>query len=98
MIIVIILALAASAAAIQPGKSIEFTKSSMGKVTLDGTLHNKAAGACNKCHNPGMFPEMKKGTVNITMNDLYAGKLCGSCHDGKAAFSAAGNCVRCHKK
>jgi c(7)-type cytochrome triheme protein len=41
---------------------------------------------------------MKQGTVKITMNDLYAGKYCGRCHDGKKAFQILANCARCHHK
>ena len=34
----------------------------------------------------------------VTMNDIYAGKLCGVCHNGERAFDAQGNCTRCHVK
>jgi c(7)-type cytochrome triheme protein len=32
------------------------------------------------------------------MEEIYAGRLCGVCHNGKRAFSPAGNCNRCHIK
>ncbi len=70
----------------------------MGKVTFDGTIHKEAGNKCKDCHNKGMFPKMKQGTVTITMNDIYAGKLCGVCHNGERAFDAKGNCARCHVK
>jgi c(7)-type cytochrome triheme protein len=32
------------------------------------------------------------------MNDIYAGKFCGVCHNGERAFDAQSNCTRCHVK
>jgi c(7)-type cytochrome triheme protein len=32
------------------------------------------------------------------MEDIYAGRLCGVCHNGERAFGTAGNCDRCHIK
>ena len=87
-----------AAMAVPAGKTLEFNKSPMGSVKFDGTLHKDAGNKCKDCHNPEMFPKMKQGTVEITMNEIYAGKLCGVCHDGKRAFAAQGNCARCHIK
>jgi len=86
------------ALAVPAEKTIEFNKSPMGLVTFDGTLHKEAGNKCKDCHNNGMFPKMKQGTVTITMQDIYDGKLCGVCHNGKLAFAAQGNCARCHVK
>ena len=41
---------------------------------------------------------MKQGTIKITMEEIYAGRLCGVCHNGQRAFAPAGNCNRCHTK
>lgn len=49
--------------------------------------------SCSECH-PALF-EMKRGTNGITMEKIYAGKLCGQCHDGKKAF-ASSECTKCH--
>ena len=49
---------------------------------------------CAQCHS-GMFP--MSGKAAITMAAINGGKLCGSCHNGKTAFSAA-QCSRCHAK
>ena len=84
------------ALAVPPGKSIEFKGSPMGTVKFDGEVHKKAAANCKECHNDGMFPKMKQGTVKITMEEIYAGRLCGFCHNGKKAFEAKANCQRCH--
>jgi len=89
---------ATAALAVPPGRTLEFDKSPMGKVIFDGKLHNDAAKSCAQCHNKDTFPAMKKGTVTITMDEIYAGKQCGICHNGQLAFDAKGNCARCHKK
>ena len=99
VLIVSILFLSSSVALAVPAKkTLEFDKSPMGTVTFDGTLHKEAGNKCKDCHNKEMFPKMKQGTVEITMNDIYAGKLCGVCHNGNRAFDAQGNCNRCHVK
>ena len=87
-----------TALAVGPGKTLEFTGSPMGTVVFDGTTHKNAGLTCSDCHNPEVFPKMKQGTVTITMNDLYAGKYCGRCHNGTKAFTIKDNCTRCHHK
>jgi c(7)-type cytochrome triheme protein len=82
--------------AVGPGKLLEFKGSPLGTVIFDGTTHKNAGLTCTDCHNPEVFPKMKQGTVKITMNELYAGKYCGRCHDGKKAFLIKDNCTRCH--
>jgi len=87
-----------SAIAVPPGKTLEFTKSPMGTVTFSGEEHAEAGIKCKECHNPEMFPKMKQGTVEIKMAKIYAGELCGKCHNGTRAFAAKTNCTRCHKR
>ncbi|NJC87291.1 MAG: cytochrome C [Desulfuromonas sp.] len=96
LIIVVLFIGTGRALAVPPGKSIEFKYSPMGTVKFDGDVHKKAAASCKECHNDGMFPKMKQGTVKISMEQIYAGKLCGFCHNGKKAFEAKANCQRCH--
>ena len=84
--------------AINPGKELKFEKSSMGTVTFSGQIHKDAGVKCKECHNKDMFPKYKQGTVEIKMSKIYAGELCGLCHNGKRAFEAKSNCNRCHKK
>jgi c(7)-type cytochrome triheme protein len=93
-----ILFAAATALAVGPGKVIEFSSSPMGKVIFDGEKHKAAGAVCKDCHNDQMFPKMKQGTVKITMAEIYAGHLCGVCHNGKRAFGTQANCNRCHIK
>jgi c(7)-type cytochrome triheme protein len=82
--------------AVGPGEILEFGGSDAGMVIFDGTSHQNTG--CADCHNPDVFPKMKKGTVKITMADLFAGKYCGKCHDGKNGFLIKENCDRCHFK
>ena len=90
--------LATNVLAVPKGKTLTFDKARMGAVTFDGTQHNGIAKGCRECHNPELFPKMKKGTVTIKMKNIYAGEQCGFCHNGERAFKAKGNCKRCHKK
>jgi c(7)-type cytochrome triheme protein len=98
LIAVILFVSAGVALAVPSGKVIEFNESPMGMVKFDGKIHKDAGVKCKECHNSEMFPKMKQGTVSITMNEIYAGKLCGVCHNGKRAFDAKSNCNRCHVK
>lgn len=99
LILVVLVSCAVTAAvAVPPGKTISYDKSPMGAVEFSGTIHKDAGISCNECHNPEMFPKMKKGTVEITMAKIYAGELCGKCHNGTRAFEAKKSCNRCHKK
>ena len=94
----VMLTVATIAMAVPASKTLEFDKSSMGTVTFSGKIHKDAGVSCKECHNKDMFPKMKQGTVEIKMTKIYAGELCGVCHNGKRAFEAKANCTRCHKK
>lgn len=49
---------------------------------------------CNVCHsNIGFI--MKAGLEDIKMMEIFEGKWCGVCHNGKVAFQPL-NCGRCH--
>lgn len=87
-----------SAFAVPPGKTVEFAGGKDGKVVFDGKMHADKGNKCNDCHTK-IF-QMKKGSAKITMADMDAGKFCGTCHDGKKAFSSKdkANCAKCHKK
>ncbi|KJU83968.1 conserved hypothetical protein, secreted [Candidatus Magnetobacterium bavaricum] len=112
LVIAVIIAFACTGVALAapPGKTVEYEGGGLGKVTFDGKKHTDAGKKCTDCHKPDLFPQMKKGAVKVTMKDMNEGKLCGSCHNGKATFSVGGkeqpifnasakeNCTRCHKK
>ncbi len=48
--------------------------------------------ACSNCHPDIFIP--KKGANVMTMNDIFKGRFCGTCH-GRVAFSVY-ICQRCH--
>jgi len=56
--------------------------------------HEKHAvwNGCETCH-PEIFP-VKKGSQPYSMQEIFAGKYCGACHD-KVAFPNI-DCQRCH--
>ncbi|HTP66313.1 MAG TPA: cytochrome c3 family protein [Geobacteraceae bacterium] len=54
----------------------------------------KMDGKCRSCHNGKVITGREK---NVTMAAMEKGKTCGACHDGKKAFTVAGNCGNCHK-
>ena len=86
---------AAQAMAVSAGKTVEW-QTSMGKVTFKGDDHAGKGLKCNECHSK-IF-KMKKGSTEMKMADINAGKYCGECHNGKRAFAPAGNCAKCHHK
>ena len=50
---------------------------------------------CDACHD-ALF-EMKSGATPVTMDLIKEGKVCGACHDGRAAFATSfQTCSRCH--
>jgi c(7)-type cytochrome triheme protein len=84
--------------AVPPGQKVELD-SPQGKVTFDGKVHADKGLQCADCHvKPKLF-EMKKGGDKMSMAAMNEGKFCGTCHNGKKAFSvkAPENCVKCHK-
>jgi c(7)-type cytochrome triheme protein len=50
---------------------------------------------CPDCHTK-TFP-YKAGALKATMASMEKGKSCGICHNGKDAFTVAGECDKCHK-
>jgi c(7)-type cytochrome triheme protein len=54
---------------------------------------------CDDCHG-GDAPVygQKISGGGVTMKEMYAGKSCGACHNGKKAFKAQAGCMKCHKK
>ncbi|MGD8568856.1 MAG: cytochrome c3 family protein [Gammaproteobacteria bacterium] len=96
-VMVFLMGLALPGYAIPPGQKIEFTKSPMGKVVLDGNTHPAKGIMCDGCH-PKPFAQ-KKGTAKITLADHQNGKFCFTCHkEGGKAWPAKDNCNKCHIK
>ncbi len=78
------------------GGDITF-KAKAGDVIFSHESHVQAAGlACKECHGkPYLSVAQHK---KVTMKEMGTGKSCGTCHNGKKAFSVKGNCQNCHKK
>jgi len=74
-------------------KDISYTVEGMGPVTFSHGFHLGKDLKCNDCH-PGVF-KMKANGNGITMDLINGGKLCGTCHNGKRAFTPD-DCTRCH--
>lgn len=70
--------------------------------TFSHAVHgNDGAGFdCDACHD-GIF-DMEAGSMEsadgFSMNAIYEGEYCGSCHDGDTAFSSKEDCTTCHTK
>lgn len=82
---------------------INFEKAKMGAVKFPHKVHADTAGNCDTCHG-GKEPLFLQEKTELKMADMYAGKSCGFCHDGKkkqgdkVIFAAKTSCVKCHKK
>lgn len=82
-----------------PAEFIKFAKTgAMAPVNFPHKMHGEK-NKCDACHG-GATPlfAQKIGEGGTKMKDMYAGKACGACHDGKKAFKAQGGCMKCHKK
>lgn len=64
----------------------------MFKVTFPHKPHTEWL-ACDNCHTK-IF-QMQAGADPITMDKIFAGQYCGTCH-GKVAFDVKTGCPRCH--
>lgn len=95
--VLIVCFIAGSAEAVPPGKTVDWD-SPMGKVIFEGKVHADKGLKCTECHSK-IF-KMKKGSAEMKMADIHAGKFCGECHNGTRAFATndPANCGRCHKK
>lgn len=83
-----------------PEKIIFEKVGKMGPVEFPHKLHGEK-NACKDCHEAEkpLF-EQKISNTGFKMTDMYAGKSCGACHDGKDKhpFEAKKACAKCHKK
>lgn len=55
---------------------------------------------CDSCHD-GMFEMEAEAMLNapgFSMDAIYDGEYCGSCHDGDMAFASDSDCTTCHSK
>ena len=104
IILFVLVLFSASASAIWPGRDLKWEGGGMGEVTFKGDMHAGKGIKCPVCHFAGNKFQMHAGCTRITMDAIYEGRYCGSCHRGARgieyqAFDAKdpANCVRCHK-
>ena len=75
-------------------RNIQYKVKSAGATVFSHATHlGKLNNQCRSCHN-GKVITGRDGRV--TMAQMEKGKTCGACHDGKKAFTVAGNCGNCH--
>ncbi|HKK02036.1 MAG TPA: cytochrome c3 family protein [Desulfuromonadales bacterium] len=84
----------ANCATCHPVHTITFKQPSFGKVVFSHKVHIRKYG-CKECHPKRFTPG--PGNKNFTMAEMYKGKACGGCHNGKISFNVKTSCVVCHK-
>jgi c(7)-type cytochrome triheme protein len=93
-----LLLIPAVALAVPPGVVLSWPGGTAGTVVFDGTVHADKGFTCDVCHVAGQF-HTRKGADPMTMDAMKKEQYCGSCHNGKKAFSTkdTNSCKRCHK-
>lgn len=72
-------------------------KNTGGDVVFSHDAHVAGVGQkCRECH-PNLYTNPGQHKA-VTMKAMQKGKSCGTCHNGKKAFSVKGDCAKCHKK
>ena len=77
----------------------DFAGGSQGKVVFSHEKHLAKNPKCTDCHTK-IFKMAKGQRSTPKMADMNNGQSCGTCHDGKTAFSVKdqANCTKCHQK
>ncbi len=83
-----------------PEKDIMYFNKPVKSVVFSHNAHIDMGLECESCHNENGF-EMRSGATEenaeaFTMQALYDGKYCGSCHNGDDAFASNTRCTVCH--
>jgi c(7)-type cytochrome triheme protein len=79
-----------------PARELVFEDKDAGNVNFSHKSHT-GLYACGDCHKS--LYQTTRSKVKVSMQNMEKGKSCGSCHDGKTAFSVATDkdCDKCHK-
>lgn len=77
-----------------PVKDINFPEKTIGDALFSHSFHT-GIYSCKECHTRIYRPS--SGNKAVTMAAMVKGASCGTCHDGKTAFTVSGNCDKCHK-
>lgn len=75
-------------------REISFKSKGVTPAVFSHKFHTEAY-SCKDCHTK-VFP-YKAGAKHFTMAQMEKGNSCGACHNGKEAFTVAGECNKCHK-
>ncbi|NVN98705.1 MAG: cytochrome c3 family protein [Geobacteraceae bacterium] len=76
-------------------KTVTFKVKGATDVAFSHDSHVSKAGlSCKSCHDGKIITGKDK---NVSMAQMEKGRTCGACHNGKRAFTVAGNCGNCHK-
>lgn len=81
-----------NATQIAPATSLVYKSKDADPVTFSHAKH-MAKAKCSDCHTK-IWP-MQKGVRKMTMENMYEGKYCGTCHNEKKAFAIT-DCAKCH--
>lgn len=76
-------------------KDLSYPSKGVSNAVFSHANHLKKYSTCAECHTAKF--NYKQGSRKATMAEMEKGKSCGSCHNGKTAFSVAGDCAKCHK-
>jgi c(7)-type cytochrome triheme protein len=77
-----------------PVRELLFVDKDAGNITFSHKFHT-GLYSCGDCHTA--LYETGRSKVRVSMQEMEKGKSCGSCHEGKTAFSIKEKCEACHK-
>lgn len=83
-----------------PGGIIYKDTGDLMPVRFSHSLHLSYGTTCGDCHHKIFKKQIGNADKggSMTMETLEAGKYCGTCHNGKQAFSVKDDCEQCHFK
>ncbi len=97
LLLIIFVAAGTAEAARIGGGNISLKGGKEGDVTFGHDSHVAGSGLnCTDCHNK--IYTTKEKHKKVTMAQMWKGKSCGTCHNGKKAFDVKSDCGNCHKK
>jgi len=67
-----------------------------GKAIFRHKTNNMRKLDCTECHDK-LYTDVKHHEKR-DMDQIASGESCGSCHNGRRAFTVSGNCNACHRK
>jgi len=70
---------------------VEIQTKTVGKVVFSHRVHGTN---CSTCH-PKIFKK-KSNSNHVVMKAMERGRSCGTCHNGRTAFTVKANCTTCH--